>query len=117
MRIDDLEAENSQQDKEILYFKSQISNFESLLQSKSTSYYSTNQPHNKNDGPAPRGTTPPSSCEELTGYANFAGMDGIQLVQNKITKNIEAVFCQFSARPSKIGSFIMRCMTKIIDKW
>jgi len=98
-RIEDLEAANLQQAEEIIHLRSQISNLESLLPPKSASYYATNQSLNKNDGPRPRATTPPSSCEEMPGYVNFKEMDVIHLVQNKDTKKIEAVFCQFSQRP------------------
>lgn len=98
-RIGGLEAENSQQDEEIIHLTSRISNLESLLSPKLS--YATNQTSNKNDGPTPRASTPPSSCEEMTGYPNYVGLDGIHLVQNKVTKKIEAVFCQFSTRPGK----------------
>lgn len=104
-RIDELEAENSQQDDQILYLKSQISNLSPLLPQKSN--YATNQTSNENNGTTPRVTTPPSSCEELTGYANLAGIDGIQLVQNKLTKKIEAVFCRFSEKPGIIRLIIL----------
>ncbi len=100
-RMDGLEAENSHQDQGILHLKSQISNVEPLLPLKLASNYETTQSLNKNEGPTSRAPTPPSSCEELTGYTNFAGVDGIQLVQNKVTKNIEAVFCQFSTNPGE----------------
>jgi len=98
-RIGGLEAENWQQDEEIIHLTSRISILESLLSPKLS--YATNQSSNKNDGPTPRASTPPSSCEELTGYPNYVGLDGIHLVQNKVTKKIEAVFCQFSTRPGK----------------
>ena len=101
LRIDDLESENSQKYEEILQLKSHVSNLESILPPKMASYNATNQSSNKNERPAPIATTPPSSCEELTGYANSANMDGIHLVQNKVTKKIEAVFCQFTTNPSK----------------
>ena len=87
-RIEDLEAENSKQGEEILHLKSQSLAWPSK--------YGTNPSSNQDDGPTSRASTPPSSCAEMPGF------DGIHLIQNKVTKKIEAVFCQFSSKPGKI---------------
>ncbi len=96
--------QNCTQDEDMVQLKTKISNLESLLPTESASKYATNSlTYRKNNVPMSRASTPPSSCAEMTGFANLdVDVDGIYLVQNKDTKKVEAVFCQFSSDPSKI---------------
>lgn len=108
-RVGVLEAENSQQDEEIVHLRSKIFNLESLPPSKFISNDAINQSsYYKNDGSDPSTRVlsgPPTSCQELKDNNGLVPTDGIHLLKNKGTGKIEASFCMFpsSANPIPNG--------------
>lgn len=96
--VEELKSKVLDEDKDILFLKSQISTPGFRVPHDSVSNGNINaDASTNNEKPQTRASSPPSSCEDLWGFAYFARMDGIHLVANKATKKIEAVFCQFLA--------------------
>jgi len=64
---------------------------------------------NNNDGQVSKGSTPPSSCQELAVLNHY--LDGLYLVKNKQTKKIQTDFCKFSAgNQGRMNEFLTKTL-------
>lgn len=95
-----LKIQVSEQDQEIVLLKRQIHNLEAVHPSESVFHNNTNMDSHtfENDtDPSSRAlNSPPSSCQDWFMGSPVKSPNGIYLMKNHTTNQIDAVFCQFS---------------------
>ncbi len=97
-RFEQLQAENSKQNEEIIVLKSRsISNVESLLHSNPAPYFDANEMKTEAsvvDGSSLRALIPPSTCKDVADSNSLVPMNGTYLLKND--NKLQAVYCQFA---------------------
>lgn len=100
-----LKIQANKQDQEIVLLKNHISNIETEHSFKCVSSNTTTDSRSSeyDNGPSPRAlNSPPSSCQEWWDSSPVKLPNGIYLMKNNKTNQINAVHCQFlNGNPSK----------------